>query len=464
MKKPTMALLFVLVSLAFIFAGGQQESNKTFSFWEHFETFTTLNTSILEAQKAEKGIDFEYTVSSPDKMLEALPVAFRSNQLPDIYSMPTNSINSLISMQKEGWFTPLSVKLEELPESVQVNMFEGITFFDGEPYSIPMFSANHPALLFYHPSMVGSDVPETYQEFYESCKKVHDESNGEVYGIILPMTFIDRVQYTFENLMSAAGAPIIDYTTGNYQYDSKEMIALFALFARMWDEGLIHPASVNFNMKEARERWAAGEAAYMFDGIWNVGITKNNFNPDLTDFAVTDPIRPTTGDYMVYLSPLSGAYYIGGTSPYQEEATDILLNMVSADYQVTIANIQDQPPLNLESLELADVHPSYIEGCNIFTENNGFEPTPLLRNTDVAQVSGNMRTITPSLCEILNGYFSGALTDWESALHTYNKAMTAERDAQISKAQAAGYDVSLEDWKFPNFVYGESYTSDKYEK
>ena len=62
----------------------------------------------------------------------------------------------------------------------------------------------------------------------------------------------------------------------------------------------------------------------------------------------------------------------------------------------------------------------------------------------------------------INGYFSGAITDWETALHQYNDNLTAARDEAIEKCQKLGMDVSINDYIFPNFVYGESYTMEKY--
>lgn len=463
--KKTLTILFCLMALVLpLFASGAEEQSKSkapLTFWEHFETFTKMNEVIFEEFTAETGIEVEYTLASPDKMQDSMYVAFRAGTLPDIMSMPAG-ISGNSEMFVEGWFKPLTVDKSYFPQEYQDQMFEGLSTFNGEVYSVPLFSKNHCALLFYHPSMV-SESPKSYEEFYQACKKVYEDSNGKVYGLVLPMAFTARMNQTFDYMMDAAGSPTTNWLTGEYNYDSPEMIELFALLAKMWDEGLIMPSSVNFNMKEARERWAAGEAAFMIDGIWNVGITKNNFMPELDDFATGDVITPDGNpDYMVYGDPLEGVYFISANSNYQKEATDIILNMISDESQAKIANIMDQPPFNTDSLKTADVHESYIEGVRIFDEHMSTRPYPSLKNPNVLEVLTNMKTITPSPCEILQGYFAGALKDWESALHEYNKLMTAERDAAIKKVQAKGLEVSVDDWKFPNFVYGESYTSDKY--
>lgn len=463
MKKVGLVALLAILITAPIIAGGSSEEQEgsgasTLSFWEHFETFSSMNADLFAEYKEKTGIDIEYTLASPDKMTESLYVAYRSNQLPDIFSAPFADVSQLFS---EDWIQPMNVDISSFSEEIQSQLFDGLSTKDGKVYSVPLFSPNHVALFFYHPSMV-ENVPTTYEEFYNECKRIYEESDGKVYGLVLPMTFTDRMDETFENMVSAAGNPVINWNTGEYEWDSEEMIELFALLTRMWDEGLIMPSSVNFNMKEARERWAAGEAAFLIDGIWNVGITKSNFMPELDDFAVADTITPNGEDFMIYKNPSAGVYFISSSSSHPEEATELLMGMLGDEYQVKIANVQDQPPFNLEALEKADVHQSYIDSVNFFNESIGMQPYLGIRNLDALQIQGNMKTVSPTPCEILNGYFSGAITDWEEALHQYNDNLTAARDEAIEKCQKLGLDVSIDDYIFPNFVYGESYTMDKY--
>jgi multiple sugar transport system substrate-binding protein len=469
MKKGFCLFLCICLICVSLFASGtaekKNETSKALTWWEHFETLTAMNQGVFADFTQNTGIEVEYTLSSPDKMSDAMLVAFRAKQLPDVLSLPFSDVSTINTMFNEGWFQPLSLDIASLPNAVADSLYEGLTLHNGKVYSLPIFGPNHVALTFYHPSMVNEDdIPTTYQEFYESCKKVYEESNGKIYGLVLPMTFTTRMDETFKQLMDAAGKPVVDYVTGAYQYNSDEMIELFGLLIRMWDEGLIHPSSVNFNMKQARERWAAGEAAYLIDGIWNVGITKMNFDSDLSDFAVTEPLRPEVGDYMIYKVPNAGTYYVSSSSRYADEASSMLLRMLDEEYQIKLADVMDQPPVDLSVLEKADVHPSYIEGCDIFTQSMGNEPYPILKNINTSRVYAAMRTISPTPCEILNGYFSGAIKDWKSELSKYNTAMEKERNIAIEKVKADGYAISLEDWKFPNFVYGESYTNEKYKE
>ena len=466
LKKIALVLISLCVILPTAFANGSTEgssSDDVFTWWDHYETFTDIVNGMLDEYSAESGREVEYTLSSPDKMSDSLLVAFRTNQMPDVMSLPFSDMTSVCTMFAEGWFQPLSVEFEDLPQVAKDAMFEGITMYDGEVYSVPIFSQSHTALFFYHPSMV-SEAPTSWEELYNSCKQVYEESNGETYGLVLPMTFTKRMKETIEQLMDAAGEPVIDYSTGEYNYDSDAMMEFFYWMTRMWDEGLIHPSSVNFNMKQARERWAVGEAAYLIDGIYNVGITKKNFDPELSDIAVCEPVSADGQPYMIYKWPMVGGYYISKNCDNVEVATDMILSMIEDDIMLEMANVQDNPPVNTSVIADADVHETYLQSCDIFNRTIGLKPFPVAKNPDAEKVYAEMKTISPSPIEILNGYFSGAITDWEAALHEYNDKMIAERDRAIEKVRSNGYDVSLDDWVFPNFAYGESYTADKYQE
>lgn len=460
MKKRLIVFMCLFALIFSLFANGNSETQKApLSFWEHFETFSAMNADLFEEFKEKNGIEVDYTLAAPDKMIDSLFVSYRSNQLPDVFSSPFDAGPAQIL--GEGWASPLTVGKEYFSEEIQNQLFDGLTTYDGEVYSVPLFSQNNCALMYYHPSMV-KNVPSTYEEFYNECKRIYEESNGKVYGIVLPMSFVIRMNETFSYMAEAAHSPVIDWNTGMYQWDSNAMIELFSLLTKMWDEGLILPSSVNFNMKEARERWAAGEAAFLIDGIWNVGITKKNFMPELDDFAVCETITPNGEDYMIYKNPPEGVYYISRDSSYKQEATEMILAMLDEEYQIKIANVQDQPPFNLSVLEKASVHQSYLDSVEIFTKTMGIKPFLGIRNPDALKIESNMKTVNPTPCEILNGYFSGAIKDWETALHNYNKQLTEARDEAIMKCQSMGLNVSINDYVFPNFVYGESYTPDKY--
>lgn len=477
-KRGITTLALLLMALPLLMAGGSAEKAtgasgeptqvESISWWDHYLPLAPLHQQLWDEFTEETGIKVEYTQYDPAKQNEALLLAYRSNQTPDVFSM-TFSGNPEPQMYKDGWFSPLTVSIDELPEHLRNTLFEGTTLFDGKVYSFPtMNNLNHNVPTWYLKSLVNdagySEMPSSFDDFRKMAKDITQKSGGKVYGVILPIAFTTRMNDSITDWVNASGGPgQIDWKTGEYQFASPYYFDVFEFLVGLKDDGSVHPSSVNMDMRQARERWAAGEAAALFDGCWNIGVVNSGFQDILDDVAVAEPVRKDgKKDYLVYKAPPKGNYYMSSQTKVPEEVTKLLLKLTSDEYYVQLADKMDQPPLKLEAVKLADVHPTYTEVIDIFNRTMAYQPDPLLRNPDVAAVYAEMRDIHPNPAEILQGYYSGAIKDWKSELVKYNTAMTNERNRAIKKAQDAGMNVSINDWIFPNWEYGINYTTDKY--
>lgn len=458
-----------------VFAGGVSETAdvskvmekeaKTLQWWDHFLPIAPLHQQIWDANEAKTGVKVQYTQYDPAKQNEALLLAFRSGQCPDVFSM-TFAGNPEPSMYKDGWFSPLAITKDQLPPAIQKTLFEGYTMFDGKIYSFPTMNVlNHNVPLWYHKSMMTeNEIPSSFAEARDVAKKITQKSGGKVFGVVLPLSFTVRMNASIDDWMYACGGPgPIDWKTGNYMYDSKYMYEVFDFLTGLKDDGSVHPSSVNLDMRQARERWAAGEAAMLFDGSWNIGVVKNNFAAIIDDIGVAEPVRfDASKPYTIYRDPPKGTFYISSQSKAVKEATEILMQLTSADYYIKLAERMDQPPLDLSAVQLANVHPTYKKVIDIFGKTMAYRPNPLLRNLAVGDVYAEMRDVHPNPAEILQGYYAGAIKDWKKELVKYNDAMAKERNRAIKKVQDAGGKVSLDDWVFSNWEYGMNFTSDKY--
>jgi multiple sugar transport system substrate-binding protein len=478
MKKGLVVLLLAILVMTTVFASGGTEQidskpqNKTavksIDWWDHYLPLAPLHQKIWDDFTEETGVKVTYTQYDPAKQNEALLLAFRSGQSPDVFSM-TFAGNPEPSMYKDGWFSPLALTLEDLPEHIRMTLFEGYTMFDGKIYSFPtMNNLNHNVPTWYFSDIVAqagySSIPKTYDGMRELAKKITQQSAGKVSGVVLPIAFISRMDSSINDWVYASGGSgPIDWKTGAYQYATQPYFDVFEFLIGLKEDGSVHPASVNMNMRQARERWAAGEGAILFDGSWNVGVVASNFPQIIDRLAVAEPVRKNATDsYFIYRTPPKGNFYISSQSDAVEEATEILKKLTTDSYYIELAKKMDQPPLKLDAVKLAEVHHTYIEVIDIFSRTMAYEPNPILRNTVVGDVYAEMNDIHPTPAEILQGYYAGAIKDWKSELVKFNNAMTKERDRAIKKVQADGKNVSIQDWVFSNWEYGVNFTTDKY--
>jgi multiple sugar transport system substrate-binding protein len=475
MKKIAGLVVLLTVAAGICFAGGgsaqesaapAQSGPKTITWWDEFLPLASLHRQMWDGYTARTGTKIEYTQFDPAKQTEALLLAFRSNQCPDVF---TKTIpGEPITLYKE-WFSPMALNKEDLPEHVRTTLFEGLTLFDGKVYSFPTLNnLNHIIAGWYYKKTIAdagySQFPRSFDEFRALAKKITQQSGGKVYGVILPIAFISRMNNFLRDWVNACGGHgTVDWKTGEYQYASPQYFEVFEFLTGLKDDGSVHPLAVNLDMRQARERWAVGEVAILFDGSFNAGVLKSSFPGVLDQIAVAEPVRKNPqASYKVYRQPPRGTFYISSQSKSVAEATEILKEFTTDEYYIKLAEGMDQPPLKLSAVKQANVHQTYIDALDLYTRDMAYEPDPLLKNPAVSEVLAEMREIHPDPAEILQGYYSGSIKDWKAELVKYNTAMTNERDRAIKAVQAKGVKVSIDDWKFSNWTYGMNYTSDKY--
>lgn len=460
MKKLVSLLLAVLMLGSVVTAN----ADETMSWWDQFLNLQETHQRVVwDPFTAETGIAIDYQNYDAASFKEAFDLAMGTDQGPAIMSYAWGA-NEAVAKYNNGYFAPLTISKEDLPDYVQATLAEGYTMFDGQVYSFPTFAPNHQALFWYNKNMV-SEVPQTLDEMRELLKSLTDAEKN-VYGISLPLTDTTRMHNIINYVAEMSGGVFdMDYTTGRYVFNDELTKAVFKFFVDIWEDGSVHPASTTLKTRTVRERWANDEAAFAIDGCWYPGSIKNAFGAEYLDKlgVAAAPVVNADKRIPVAASPATGTFYMSGFCKDTEAGTKLMLNLLSDDYAIALAEAMDQPPLNTAALAKAtDIAEVYVQGCNIMASQMAYRPEPQIRNSAVGDVYTELMTISPNVGDIYVGYITGAITDWESALDEYTEAMNAELDRAIEACQAMGSDVSRDDWVFANYVHGENYTSDKY--
>jgi multiple sugar transport system substrate-binding protein len=73
-----------------------------------------------------------------------------------------------------------------------------------------------------------------------------------------------------------------------------------------------------------------------------------------------------------------------------------------------------------------------------------------------------MKDVRPNLGDLIQGAFSGDVTDYAAALKDYSDKMSAERERAVKAVQNRGVKVSLDDWVFTNWDPTQDYTDESY--
>lgn len=446
------------------------QGGTTVQWWDIFLPLEPLHQEIWSAYTAaHPDVTVQYTLQNDPGMGEALQLAFRSGQAPDVHSLSGLGVPAS-ALHREGWFAPLGPAAAWRTGVLADNLFEGVTVFGGQVYSFPTFSTrwNTTSNWFNHELLAAAGLdpagPRTWAEVHEAARAVTEEGGGRTFGLIMFLGYPERIGVQLIDLASVAGAPgELDPRTGAYLYNSEPYLQALEFLLTFQEEGSLHPSSLSLDSRQGRTRWAAGEAGMFFDGPWTAGVLRSSY-PEVLDTVGVAPVPVPDADLpaYTYAGPPGGTWWVSSQSEQPEVAADLLRRFTSRDYYVGLAEQMDQPPLDLSAVEGADVHPTYREALGFFQEMVRLAPSPVVKNANVSQVLAEMRDITPGLGEIVQGVFSGALSDYRAALTDYTEQMTAERERAIRVVQEQSVEVSLDDWVFANWQPGEDYTPEKY--
>lgn len=438
-------------------------------WWDIFQPLIPLHEKIWADFAAANPATVEYTPGNPSDMMQSLQLAFRSNQLPDVFSVPGGNAATINSLQAAGWFQPLADSFVFDKPFQQEALAEGFTSFGGKPYTFPIFAIRQTStsLWFFKEGLTaaGMDAEAGPATWDDARKAALAGTRDGKYGLILPLQFGDRMEAHLVDLAQAAGAAgEIDWKTGDYAHASQPFVDALEFLTAFQKDGSLHPASSSVDARQGRARWVAGESLMFFDGPWNSGVLNGSFKEQIDLIGVTAQV-PYPGDKATafnYRGPSTGTFYLSAQSQHPDIATQVLQMLTSDEYYTGLAERMDQPPLDPTAVDRANVHPSYKKVVSGYQDYVRIAPDPLVRNTAIGAVYAEMRDVTPGLGEIIQGAFSGAFDDPKPILQQYADQMNAERDRAIEVAKGKGAAVSRDDWVFESWQPGEDFTADKY--
>jgi multiple sugar transport system substrate-binding protein len=160
--------------------------------------------------------------------------------------------------------------------------------------------------------------------------------------------------------------------------------------------------------------------------------------------------------------PQVGTFWISGQSKSAELASRLVQRFAEPDVQVKVAEGMNNPPMRPETMDRANVHPTFKTAVKLCDEQIFQVPDPVVRNVDVAKVYAETKPVRPGLGEIVQGAFAGDVADWRGALRKLSAASMRERERAIAAARKKGAKVSEDDFAFPDWHPARDYTANDY--
>jgi len=413
-------------------------------------------------------INLEYTMLTVDQFKNTIVTMIKSGEGPDIFPIPVGL--TLQTALDEGWYQPMNPYVTEdfAAQFDPLAFAEGVTHVGEDWYIIPEYMPTIQCLFFYNKDVLAdagvTEVPATYSEFREACRKVTENGKGSVYGLIDGGKQTLRLEIMARSLAAAAGGKLSAATkvlvdNGVAPYNTDEMKQAMGLIRDIVEDGSLHPDSTNINAPEARELFAQGQAAFLCQGMWCIPSWDANY-PDLNYGVMAVPVPDGVTDTYVQAGELLPWLGIYSQSKHPQAAADYLMALYSEEYGYQSSCVEAGtfvsaiPEIN-EKYMTNEVMKEYY---TIGEETTKVVPTIGKRDIKANDFYAEVKDVQPSLGAIVQGIFSQSITDYESVLAKLADETTAEWKRAC---EAVGMDYSL--LEFPNWNIKEDYTDEDYE-
>ncbi|MDO5406892.1 MAG: extracellular solute-binding protein [Eubacteriales bacterium] len=413
-------------------------------------------------------INIEYTMLTVDQFKNTIITMIKSGEGPDLFPIPVGM--TLDTALNENWFQPLNPYVtEEFRQKFDPLSFdEGITHKGDDWYTITELMPTIQCLFFYNRDVLNAagvtEVPKTYSEFREACKKITEYGKGSVFGLIDGGKQVNRLDVLARSMAAAAGGKIaatqkVLTDQGRAPYDCDGMKQAMGLMEQLVADGSIHPDTVNISAPEAREMFAQGQAGFLCQGMWCIAQWGKNY-PDLNYGVMAVPVPDGMNNTFVQqgeLSPWMGLY---SQSKHPQEAADYLMALYSEEYGYQSGCVEDGtfvsviPEIN-EKYMTNEIMKQYYTIAN---ETAKIVPTITKRDEKANDFYREVKDVQPSLGAILQGVLSQSITDYEPELERLADASTQEWQRA---ANAVGLDYS--ELEFPNWDQTEDYVQKDYD-
>ncbi|RCK70207.1 extracellular solute-binding protein [Desertihabitans brevis] len=456
---------------------GTPTGDVTFRWVDSGDLKSVFIEAVLDAYTAKHpNVTTSYDGGGWEQVAQVVPLGIRNGSAHDVFALPLEQPAQVAI--NEGWVRPLDdivPDFETWKAAFPATTFiPGVHVFDGKTYTFPLNSVRRlDRMLFFDTevmSAAGYDDPvaqiRTWDDMRAAARAVTETGPAGL------MAGGDNLSNLVSFLAMSAGwrAPAsgMDMSTGEYIFDAEEMVQAVELLQSMVADGSVVPGFLTLNEKDARAQMPSGVAGMILNGPWDIPAWQRAA-PDWSYAMATMP-SPDGAEFVVpYQETGANSTWVYADTPNPEVAGQLAAYMGSVAGQAAMVALSggnlvstieqantdaDQPGLLDENARRA---------ADLARQVMRAVPQVQLRNPDAGMVQLEVQPVQPGLSQVLQGVFSGELTDVSGELGRYNAAMNAALDDAIAAAAAKGSTVTREDYVFENWDPTRDYTAADYE-
>lgn len=264
--------------------------------------YTKLIDKYNSGEGKKAGIKIDYKVKDGESYQQALDLAYKSGNAPDMFLAP-----NIATMVEKNQLMPIDdiPGTEDLMKVREGYIRDFYNSYNGKTYSLPTSGGTMGLLynkeMFKKAGIVDKagnpNPPETWDELRECAKKLTNFSKQQ-YGIILPFKWSGW----YDSDVNAAGMASLgirsgyDPTTGKFDFSGYEPI--LNTFLGIRDDKSYFPGAETIDNDVARARFAEGNIGMKIGFSFDVGVLNDQF-PAKIDWGVAPlPVVDKNHKYM----------------------------------------------------------------------------------------------------------------------------------------------------------------------
>ena len=424
-------------------------------------------------------IDINLQLFPLDQYLNAVQLAFRGGNEPDILRVGNLGIFNLSSFVAQGWIQPLDRYItpevtERFPEGFIV---EGTVILGNHIYSLPLINPSTAGapFLYYNKALfaeAGVEAPPTtWDDLRDAARRITEAGNGRFYGygmMGVQNPGVAATQFAVTSGFVGLADTFVGLNLNTGRFDAAHpAIAKAVEFARTLnlDDRSVLPGWENLTQNTLADAFAQGQVGMAVGPPWWAGALDGRYGLDTSQFGVA-PLPTPDGQYVTKFGggPAQGFFGMTSRTEHPDEVwtfMDFLYSRKAAEIALREGQFGGSPAVVLPSEVVAKLSPTLPLLLEAVDVESVTRPDPAIRFPGWPAVSNNYIEPQPNLVDVQAAAVQG-LVNYEEAAAQYNQAADAALDQAIAAAQAEGAAVCRELLVFPNFDGTQDYTTSDY--
>ena len=219
------------------------DDGSTLTLWTRAGT-ESVSKAFAEAYNASHKNQVKVTAYPNEEYPAKLASAAGAKALPDLFAADVVFAAQYASqglwLDITDRFGALDVKDKVAPAHVRAGTWSGKNY--AVPHTIDMSVMLYNKDLYTRAGLDPNKPPTTLQEFADQARAIN-KLGGDVHGTYFGGNCGGCVEFTFWPSVWASGGDVLDADGKNAKIDSKEMADVFALYRKLYEEGVAAPAS-----------------------------------------------------------------------------------------------------------------------------------------------------------------------------------------------------------------------------